>query len=267
MNVILWLIACVVSGTTLSPLEEIFGAELVESVFHSESSVLAELLESGRVETAIDYATNIVRNDPSKLSHRDVLKIIMVAKASVDNLRIECQQLSKRFPKHHRGVSVEKTCAMLERDSNERAIQILGMSLIPLLRLLIDDATNRSDADRAQYYLTIGDFLRYAIGAGKRGRAVHEAFSAYERVVDIDPRSILALTSLNHQALLVREVHGEVAAIHFMEDAILSANSVFIEYISSRNFSAGTALEMKEIMDMMKHNLALWTEANEWVIV
>jgi hypothetical protein len=268
MNVTLFLITAAVSGTTVSPLEGIRGGELVESAFYPSSRVLAELLESGPVERAIEYANSVAHRDPNNLTNSEVIEIITAAKASVDRLRSECQQLSRRFPSHQRRVSVDIICARIERESNERAIQILAMSLIRLLQFLLENGGSRPYADRALYYLTIGDFLRYAIGAGKQGeRTVNQAFAAYKMVIDIYPTCPLALMSLNHQALLVKEVHGEGAAINFMNEAIFSAHSIFIDYRSSRDFSAETALEMRKIIDMMEHNLALWKDANEWVVL
>lgn len=268
MKLIVGLITSAVLGSTISPSEEIRGGELVESVPSSGSSILAELLESGPVERAIEYATSVAHRDPNNLANSEVIKIILAAKSSVDSLRSQCQQLTRRIPSDQRRVSVEIICARMERESNERAIQILATSLIPLLQFLLENGVSRPQADRALYYLTIGDFLRYAIQAGKQGnRPMMQAFAAYQMVLDIDPKSLLALKSLNHKALLVKEVHGAGPAINCMNEAISSANSIFIDYISSRDFSEETALEMRKIIDLMKHNLSLWEDVNDWVIL
>jgi hypothetical protein len=268
MTIFRFIFVAYVRATTPFPSFDVWHFDLMHRVHTTQSPPSIEsLLAEGLVDVAIQTAVRQIEASDSGPTHAEISSIMQVQKARIDHLRPICRQLT-RFFEGTEQTTLHRWTIASDLISNRRTLWNLCEDMFKLLLRLIELRRCSSDAELVDYHIGAANFMRYAVEQefpdADLGRV---ALWHYDVGIQWTNDMRVLLMARNHKALLLKILRGERVAAQYLENELRVSKAQIEELYLSRTISMEDAVSLTGMTDVMKHNIDVWREEEEWVLV
>jgi hypothetical protein len=268
MNLVFFVLLVSIRATTTSPFLDFWNHNLVDSVYiPRREPTIQTLLAENAIDEAIQLAANQAMTTAAYPIYSDVSALMVAQKARIDTLREDCLRMSRLVTGSGRA-EISRRRMESELGLTRRSLWVLCQQTFSLLLHLIEIRRFSSDTELVDYHIGVGNFIRYAIEQQYPDPDIgREALMHYDLAIQLTQDMTTLLNAKNHKGLLLKHIEGETAAARYLEYEIRVSNAQIDQLYLGGRISADDAIFLTDIVSMMSHNVSIWRDPEDWVIV
>ena len=255
-----------VGASTPSPLISILNGDSLDFMVSSRSDIQAHLAR-GDFQSALEMAERLIETTESEPIFSDVIAITQAFKGVLDQLRASSRQLS--LDRSGMGpLSMQRQFIDSNLADTRQTIVSLCEQMWAFLHRLLNIARYSNVDEQVDYQLSAADYMRYYVEQLRPLDERHQwALHYYDSAIANSPHLDKALQAINSKALLLKLMHGEAVAAEFIKPEIENAEHHIARLLADDMISVDEGLYLYDIVGVMKHNLSIWGDPDEWVVV